>query len=124
MTDSGTVLSQREFLAEAADILRDVPGTDRPPIVFRSALDGVRALESLLTGFVPVELVSDPPGISVSFRRSVEIDDAAAVTATTNDTLSVRPAWYDFWWTRSDGVVQRARVDCVTRCRVTAGGGG
>ncbi len=124
VTDSGTVLSQREFLAEAAGILRDVPGTDRPPVILRSALDGVRALESLLTGFVPVELWSDPPGMSVSYRRSVEIDDAATLTATTNDTLSLHPGWYDFWWTQADGSVHRTRVGCVTRCRVAVGGGG
>ena len=120
--DSGPALSQREFLTLTAALLREVPASDRPLVVLRSSIDAVRELEALLSGFVPVEVLSDPPGVRVSYRRAVEANDASLVTVTTNATLSLHPGWYDFTWKDDGGNVRGERVDCATRCKVVVRG--
>ena len=113
------VVEQAQYVASAQEALSQVPGSK--PSGIESPTDATAAVESALalaSSAVVVELVSEPPGAVVSYRRLID-SDAALLQATTNDTISVAPALYLFMAANPrSGQTDSLRVACATQCRV------
>lgn len=112
------VVEQAQYVASAQEVLSQVPGSQ--PAGIESPTEATTAVEAALSfagSAVTAELVSEPPGSVVSYRRLID-SDATLVQATTNDTISVAPALYLFMATNPhSGQTDSLRVACATQCR-------
>ena len=111
------VVEQAQYVADARNVLSQVPGASAADV--ESAADAAAAVETALAGSaVRAELISEPPGIVVSYRRLID-PEAALTQATTNDTIQVPPALYLFIGTDAQsGKADSLKVACATGCRV------
>jgi len=110
-----SVVREAQFVRDAQAALAGTPWAFKA----ESALDATRALEAILADeIVTAKIVSVPSGIVVSYRRLVD-PNAPALNVTSDDSLRLEPATYQFWATPpSGGANQVQRVPCLSGCNV------